>query len=159
MGNIKSQNSRGFTIIELMVTIAILAIVLTFAIPGFEGLKQSYQLKSAVSSVFSAIGWARAQAIRLQTPVIVVPNAAKGWSGGWKICKDPDSTGVCQDSETIKVEPALGGAVSNSGASVKVQINPSGMITTSASIGTFEVGQKKREIYIEMNRIKERVSL
>ena len=55
---------RGLTLIELMMTIAIAAILLAVAAPGFQQTLNSSRLSSAVNELASAINLARAEAVR-----------------------------------------------------------------------------------------------
>lgn len=56
--------TRGFTLIELMVTIAVAAIVLTIAVPSFESAINNGRLTSAANEMMGALQSARAEAIR-----------------------------------------------------------------------------------------------
>lgn len=78
------ERSRGFTLVELMVTIAILSILLGIALPDFRQMLSSERVRSANSDMFSALILARSEAIKRNSTVTVVPNAT-GWSGGWTV--------------------------------------------------------------------------
>lgn len=67
---------RGFTLIELMVTITIFAILLMLGIPSFSGLLQNHKLTSAARSYTAGLQIARTEAIRLNTPVEFVLSSA-----------------------------------------------------------------------------------
>ena len=60
-------NIRGFTLIELMVTIAIVAIVASFALPSFSKQIAQYKFNHESRNILSLIREARAQAIVLKT--------------------------------------------------------------------------------------------
>lgn len=75
---------RGFTLVELMVTIAILSILLAIAVPDFRQMLASEKVRSANSDLFSALLMARSEAIKRNRQVDLVPSAS-GWTGGWTV--------------------------------------------------------------------------
>lgn len=66
------MNSSGFTLIELMVTIAVLAIIVGIAAPSFNTQLANYRVSSTVSSIESALKEAKAESIILRTGISVV---------------------------------------------------------------------------------------
>lgn len=94
----------GFTLIELMVTVAILAILLGIAAPSFESVIKSSRMASAVNTFLSDARFARSEAIRRGGGVVMcrsdAPEKAKpscgagsgpggnGWVSGWIIFHD-----------------------------------------------------------------------
>jgi type IV fimbrial biogenesis protein FimT len=66
------KRSHGFTLLELLVTMAVLAILLTIALPGFSRWLPSYRLKGAARDVFSNLQLARMTAIKERAECAVV---------------------------------------------------------------------------------------
>ncbi len=58
------KDSKGFSMLELMVTIAIVAIVSAIAIPSFIKWLPDYRLRGAATDLFSNMQWARMYAIK-----------------------------------------------------------------------------------------------
>ena len=62
--NLSKQNMRGFTLIELMVTLAVLAIILTMAIPSFNEFRQRSALRGASDQFISFWTNSRMEALK-----------------------------------------------------------------------------------------------
>ena len=68
------QKNKGFTLIELMITLAVLAIISTMAAPSFGDLIDNHRLKKAVTDMKVGIMEARSRAQLLQTEVVICPD-------------------------------------------------------------------------------------
>lgn len=100
-----NQTNRGFTLLELLITIAIAAIVLVLALPSYQDTIERNRLKEAVESVSADIKFARTEAIKQGANVIFsVDNATwcYGIAPGNTAC---DCTAAVGDSDfcTLKV--------------------------------------------------------
>ena len=67
--------SAGFTLLELMMTLAILAILLAVAIPSFRDTIIHTQRRAALSSINDALALARTEAVTRSAPVILCASA------------------------------------------------------------------------------------
>lgn len=61
--------SRGFTLIEIAVTLAVLAILMYFGLPAMGEFLQNTQIRNAAESITHGMQMARAEAVRRNTPV------------------------------------------------------------------------------------------
>ncbi len=77
----------GFTLVELLIVIALLAILATVAIPNFATTIANNRATAAANDLLGAVFLARSEAVRLNTPVIISPNGG-GWSSGWNITRN-----------------------------------------------------------------------
>lgn len=78
--------SKGFTIIELMVTIAVLAILITIALPGFESMIDKRRIIGAAESIYSDLQLARSESVKRSRNVLVsVTTNASGSCTGWSV--------------------------------------------------------------------------
>ena len=84
------NKAQGFTLVELMVTLALLAVIANIAVPALESLITRNRQQALMEQVASALNNARAQAI-LQRSIIEVCGSQDGkkcsadWSSGWLI--------------------------------------------------------------------------
>jgi len=94
------KKERGFTLVELMITLVIASIVLTLAVPGMRDLVQNNRITGQVNEMVTAFNLARLEAIRRGTPVSVCASAnqatcsnANDWATGWIVFTDTNATG------------------------------------------------------------------
>lgn len=73
-------SERGFTLLELLVTILIAGILVTIAVPSFQSIIKGTQRRSAISAVSDAIATARAEAVTRGVPVTLCATANPGAS-------------------------------------------------------------------------------
>lgn len=79
---LRAKNS-GFTLIELMVTVALAAILAFVAVPSLTVFKRNAELTSATNALVSAIAAARSEALKRGYSAYVTPSNGTAWSGGW----------------------------------------------------------------------------
>jgi type IV fimbrial biogenesis protein FimT len=97
--NDNAFDSEGFTLVELLTTMAVAAILLTIAMPALNGLLRSYRLTQAANELVGAANLARSEAIQRGSRVTLVPcnwqesssNCATGsnWRDGWALIAGP----------------------------------------------------------------------
>ena len=74
------KSSAGFTLIELMIALVILAIMLLIALPNFAVWMQNTQIRTAGEAVLNGMQLARAEAIRRNTAVELRMDVSSGWT-------------------------------------------------------------------------------
>lgn len=72
---LRVRGQRGFTMVELLVTVAILAIIAALAAPSFRTLMLSRSLTAASHEIVGALQLARMEALRRRASVTVCPSA------------------------------------------------------------------------------------
>ena len=110
---IKSLKSSGFTILELMITIAVVGVLAAVALPSFNYTIQNNRVKTAASDAHMSLLLARSEAIKRNNNVRVKFN-----SNGWSVAYwDPDAstpdyvtlTDKTDLSSDVNYDPYLGG--------------------------------------------------
>jgi type IV fimbrial biogenesis protein FimT len=77
--------ARGFTLIELMVTLTILAIMLGLGVPAFRNFTDGQKVKSASYELSTSFAIARSEAIKRNTSVTIAPVTSGSWASGWTV--------------------------------------------------------------------------
>ena len=87
--------SRGFTLVELLMGLAILSIVTTTVVPSFSQLLAEQRLRQVSNELRMSLTLARSEAIKRNQTVNVLP-AESAWSDGW--CVESDTAASCTNS-------------------------------------------------------------
>lgn len=106
----KTPGANGFTLIELMVTLTVAAILAAIAIPAFSNFLHDDRDISQVNSLVGSLNYARSEAVKraAATGVKVCPSldgvqcTASAWSGGWIVLFPGPNT-------VLQAVPALSG--------------------------------------------------
>lgn len=93
---IKRRNNAGLTLIELLITLVVLVILISIAVPNLSGFLIRSQRQQATSEFITAIALARSEAVKRGVPVTMaaVNSGTEALAGGWRIFTDPQRTGI-----------------------------------------------------------------
>ncbi len=114
---------RGFTLIELIITVAIVAIVLAVGIPSFQEMMRNNRAATYTNEFMSALNFARSEAVKRGWSVTLCPSAdsatcaGTNWDVGWITFVDVNSDGVVDGGDTLlRIHDQLGGNTTLQGA-------------------------------------------
>lgn len=151
----KRVRASGFTLIEMMVVIAITSILLLIGIPSMKSLIERNAVAGHVNALVGSITLARAEAIKRNAPVVLcrsnnadttaTPSCAGSngdWKSGWIVFLDRNADGQFQTNEgdvLLRVEGTItssGGITQNS--PTKLQFRGTGLLASGMSTFTFK---------------------
>lgn len=116
----KTQQS-GFTLIELMITLAIVVILAVLAVPSFQGMLAGRRVDASADMLVSDFRFARSEAIKRTNQVTICTSTngtsctASGglWKNGWIVFVDENGGGTVDAGDAIiRVQEALSGITS-----------------------------------------------
>lgn len=81
------KTNTGFTLIELIITVAIMSIMLTVGLPSFQSTVASNRLTSTTNAMVSALQLAKSEAMK-QHKTVVVRKKNNDWANGWEVFVD-----------------------------------------------------------------------
>ena len=78
------QRSAGYTLPELISSMAVAAVLCGLSVPGMTGMMLDTRAKTAAIDVYSTMVYARSEAIKRNVNVDVIPNGGN-WKNGWTV--------------------------------------------------------------------------
>lgn len=102
------KNLHGFTLIELMVTLAVGIIILAIGIPSFMTMMSNNQATAYANDLVGAIRYARSEAVKRASDVAICASnsdqtacSGTNWNNGWVVFTDDNGNDQYDAGETI----------------------------------------------------------
>ena len=135
------QSPRGFTLIEVMVVVSILAVLIAIAAPSFTPMIERWRVRQATEQLQSTLYYARSEAIKRggQVAIQKLPDNTNGcttadnaadWDCGWFVCEDTNGNGACAAGEPVlqRYDSPSGIQVTRTGGGDHIQLNRWGLV-------------------------------
>lgn len=168
------KNNSGFTLIEIMVTIAIVGIFASIALPSFSKLIESNRINTATNELVSNLLLARSEALKRRNTVTICPSSNQtscndntNFSTGWIVFLDCDNDIIPGETITdcgpngtediIKVGDGFDSIYMTNQTVKKISFGFSGRLAGAAS--TFDIGKdasnkKKKIVLSRVGRVR-----
>ncbi|HEU0199689.1 MAG TPA: GspH/FimT family pseudopilin [Burkholderiaceae bacterium] len=101
-----ARSDRGLTLIELLVTLTIVAVLLAVGVPNLRSYFITNGLATTTNELHAALNLARSEAVRRSVAVTIRRTSAttRNWSDGWEIFVDDDGDGTKDATETVVIQ-------------------------------------------------------
>ena len=123
--------ATGFTLVELMVTLAVFAILIARAVPSMQQIVASQRVRSVASDIASDLVIARNEAVKRGDNVQLAPSDS-GWAGVQPLK-------VTSSSELLSSRNATGSGVTFAASPLTVTYDKYGRLSGAASVVRFSI--------------------
>lgn len=143
------SGSGGFTLIELMVVVAVAAILMSLAAPAMSYISNAMRVTTGVNSLHSSLLLARSEAGKRNSRAVVCKSAsgqacttAGGWEQGWIVFHDANNNAAMDAGEALllRQEVILYPIRIAGNAPVQNYVSYTPMGRTSFTSGAFQAG-------------------
>ena len=151
------KQRRGFTLVELMVVVTLVALILTLAAPSFACLAKAAAISSGVDQFLADMRFARSEAVRRGGGVILCRSdepespvatcsagpASHGWASGWIVFHDLDGNGERNGDEgLLRIQARLSGidTIATGGTPTLFRFGATGRLVAPGSIASLHFG-------------------
>jgi type IV fimbrial biogenesis protein FimT len=149
-------DAGGFSVIELLIVMAIAAILMALGMPSFVDFTRDIRAGSMMGTLTADIQSARSESVKRNARILFCARAtptstsctaapaAAAWMNGWLVCYDRDSDGACDASTAaepnpIRVQGAIQAPLAIAGPAVNLVMFPTGS-TSAGSVFTVTGG-------------------
>jgi type IV fimbrial biogenesis protein FimT len=93
------KKNSGFTLMELIVTVAVISIIMAFAIPSMTTFNQNDRMITNINTLTGHLAYARSEAVKRSQPVSLCISSnstsctGSSWAEGWILYIDADGNG------------------------------------------------------------------
>ena len=157
-------NALGITIVELVVSLAVVAILVTSGVPAFSNFIQSNRLGKSSFDLFVTINLARSEAVKRRTRVVLCRTAnpmattpscggtPNTWTTGWLVFASGDGNNTYEvATDTLLgiglVESPGVTVITNSTSNNNLEYNPDGTTNEGGGTARFAVCDKRGGIH------------
>ncbi|WP_376690022.1 GspH/FimT family pseudopilin [Wenzhouxiangella sp. EGI_FJ10409] len=129
------RKERGFTLVEMALVVAVLAVILTVAVPALGRFVEQQRLTASANHLVAHLQFARGQAISHNTLVAACPSSdglsctgRNRWEDGWIVYLDPDKVGQpARPEDVLRVVDGNPRLTMHSGGRERVRFKGSGV--------------------------------
>ena len=121
---VETANNKGFTLVELMITLAIAAILMALAVPSFNSTIKNSRISTQSNELITSLNYARSEAIRRGADV-TVGRADVNWENGWVITSG---------GTELRIHAAFEGTSTLEGSAIAVTYRGTGRVTDTNAI-------------------------
>ncbi|HUW28326.1 MAG TPA: GspH/FimT family pseudopilin [Sulfuriferula sp.] len=141
------QFNRGFTLMELLVTMAVAAILLAVAVPSFQTFFNRNRVAAVTNDYITAINYARSEAVKGGAVTTICMSSSgsactgnTNWSQGWIIWADRNANSTLDAGELVRTHgPINAGNVAIGGTQTSFSFNGQGALTTTTGGDAFNI--------------------
>jgi type IV fimbrial biogenesis protein FimT len=137
----------GFTLIELMVTVSIAAIVLTLGVPGYTQMIQNNRMSAQANEFVAFLNLARSEAVKRGVRVTLCKSADRAtcsnsgaWDQGWIVIVDGNNNATADEGAPLAVHASLETSSLSGNSLVSSYVSFIGAGVTQLTGGAFQAG-------------------
>ncbi|SFP76733.1 GspH/FimT family pseudopilin [Pseudomonas borbori] len=157
--SIQRSGQHGFTLVELLITLAVFAALLAIMVPSYSDMTLGSKLRSQANDLVAGAVLARSEAIKRNQAVRMCVSAdgasciTGGWEQGWVVFHDADDDGTLDAGETVLLRhQAAASGFKITGTVDSVRFQGTGVGATQATLtacrATPSVGTQERVVTI-----------
>lgn len=142
---VRRRYHPGFTLVELLVTLAVFGLLLALAVPSFTSMIQNNRIRGTTQELQATLQWARSEAIRRNGPIFVTFTSGGNWCYGFDDTANCNC-GTANDCQVGGVEKVVSGTsgnvalTANFGGGGNFSFDATGIPSTSGSVTIGPVG-------------------
>lgn len=109
-----SCRQSGFTLIELMITLVIIATLLAVVAPAVRDIRKKNRIETSAHSLFTSLIFTRSEALKRNSQVVLCKSnngadctVGSEWHEGWLVYADADSDSAPDPNEVLRIGAAL----------------------------------------------------
>lgn len=137
-----ASRNRGFTLVELMITIAIVAILASAGLPAFSNFLRDQRMHGSATRLLNDVTTARTEAARTHRTVSLCPSTAGAacdsadWSAGRLLFVDANGNGAAEAGEILRFTAAGGRepAATPTGITDRIAFESTGVASATGSV-------------------------
>ena len=140
------KKNSGYTLLELIITVALISLIFAFAIPSLTTFNQNDRLTTNINTLIGHLAYARSEAVKRSVQVAICASndaatCSGGWDDGWIVYIDADSDNAfTAGEEIVRTQQTLGGnnTLTATGIGTQIIYDNRGFVT-AASVGSLQL--------------------
>jgi len=143
------RHSKGFTLVELMMTLVIATLLATIAIPSFSSLIKKNRISTYTNKLVTSLALARSEAVKRGISISLCASNTghnctnTSFQQGWIVFTDQNTAGTVDGADTVlRVQEAVAGLNFTVTGNALVQYRSSGVLVANADTNTYISGNE-----------------